>query len=102
MGFFSKIGLLFTKLSSLFVEFLKSQQARLIDEIIDIAYDIAKRVENSRSDNKFQTVYAALVSELGERVARYPTKVLHTAIQQAVILLEARDEEVKAEKITDK
>jgi len=95
MGFFKKIGLLFSKLSDLFVEFIKSHQARLVDEVLGIAYDVVKRVERSGSPNKFQAAQAALVSELGERAAEYSAKILHTAIQQAVVLLAERGEEVK-------
>jgi len=95
MGFFRKIGLLFSKMSNLFIDFIKSSQARLIDEILDIAYDVVKRVEQSKTDNKFQAAQEALINELGERAAEYSTKIQHTAIQQAVILLEKNGEEIK-------
>jgi uncharacterized protein (DUF1015 family) len=100
MQFFRKIGLLFSKLSDLMISFIKSNSGRLVDEILDIAYDVVKRVErrSTGSSNKFSLALEALTAELGERAAKYSAKILHTAIQEAVVLLEENGEEVKSKK----
>jgi uncharacterized protein involved in cysteine biosynthesis len=101
MGFLKKIGGFFLGLGSFMARYLKTEAARMVEQIGPFAKDVAEEVERqSRGQmpgtEKFSLVKTILLEKLAKAGIAFTTSAVHSAIENAVIILQDEGKEVKA------